>query len=81
MATGRNTISKNPKEDVIKNVNQLLEPAELWALVRTDEKGFIHVHADNQVNFLALMLCVFKEHPEMKEDLDMMLKMEAQREA
>ena len=80
MKENNNTISINPKEDVIKNAKDLLEKAELWTLVRTDEKGFVHVHADNQVNFLALMLCVFKEQPELKEDLDMMLMMEAQRE-
>jgi hypothetical protein len=26
------------------------------------------------------MLCVFKDRPELKDDLDMMLKLEAQRE-
>ena len=74
---GKNdTISINPKADVIKNAKDLLEKAELWTLVRTDEKGFVHIHADDQVNFLALMICVFKEQPELKKDLDMMLKME-----
>ena len=80
MATQEHTSSANLKEDVIKNAKELLKDAELWTLVRADKEGFVHVHTDNQVNFLALMLCVFKDNPELKNDLDMMLKFEAQKE-
>jgi hypothetical protein len=79
MATGNQTALSDPKKEVMENASKLLENAELWALVRTDKEGFIHVHADNEVTFLSLMLCVFKDRPELKEDLDMMLKLEEQK--
>jgi len=79
MATGNQISSSKPKKEVIENVNELLENAELWTLVRTDKEGFVHVHADSEINFLSLLLCVFKDRPELKDDLDMMLKFEAQK--
>jgi len=79
MATGNQTALKNPKKEVMENATELLENAELWTLIRTDKEGFIHVHADNEVTFLSLMLCVFKDRPDLKDDLDMMLKLEAQK--
>jgi hypothetical protein len=80
MATGNQISSSNPKKEAMENAKRLLEKAERWTLVPTDKDGFIHVHADNEVPFLSLMLCVFKDRPELKDDLDMMLKLEAQRE-
>lgn len=81
MATGNQTAPSNPKKEVMENASKLLENAELWTLVRTDKEGFIHVHADNEVTFLSLMLCVFKDRPDLKDDLDMMLKLEAKGKA
>jgi hypothetical protein len=81
MATGNQTAPSNPKKEVMENASKLLENAELWALARTDKEGFIHVHADNEVTFLSLMLCVFKDRPDLKDDLDMMLKLEAEGKA
>lgn len=78
MSTSNKNAQLTEKQKVIQDSKALLEEAELWTLVRTDKDGSIHVHADSQVNFLALMLCVFKEEPDLKEDLDMMLKLEAQ---
>ena len=79
MATENQISSSNPKKEVMENAKELLENAELWALVRTDKEGFVHVHADNEVTFLSLLLCVFKDRPELKDDLDMMLKFETQK--
>ena len=80
MSTGNQTAQLTEKENVIQNSKELLEHAEMWTLVRTNKDGSIHLHAESEVNFLALMLCVFKDRPDLKEDLDMMLKFEAQKQ-
>lgn len=68
------------KNNVIQDIQNILGKADLWAVLRTDEQGYLHVHTDNETSFLALALCVFKDRPDLKEDLDMMLLFEAQKE-
>jgi len=77
MASGNQKPELSAKDHVIQNSKKLLDQAQLWALIRVDEKGAIHIHAESKTQFLALMLGVFTEEPELKEDLDMMLKFEA----
>ncbi|BDS10948.1 hypothetical protein [Aureispira anguillae] len=64
------------KANVAKDIHHLLNGAELWALLRTDKNGFVHVHTDSETDFMALVLCIFKDRPDLKDDLDMMLKFE-----
>ena len=79
MADNKQHSPFSAKDYVMQHSKQLLKEAPLWALIRTDKNGAIHIHTESKAQFLALMFGVFKEEPELKEDLDMMFKFEAQR--
>jgi uncharacterized protein YutE (UPF0331/DUF86 family) len=78
MSAGNQNNQLTEKDKVIRNSKELLEHAELWTLVRTDENGFVHVHADSEVDLLGMLVSMFQGRPDLKEDLDTMLKMEGQ---